>query len=175
MNCWQNNAYSLCNGSEPNHLFLSDRFRHLCKRFFSHRPLNIISCFHIQLLTVLLQYFFAICHCRSKVDLFVMLMYYTKVRPNMWALVRRSAVLIVSVLLESSVIPSYSIQSKPIKDLLSLSSPKISIVFALRKFLCLSVFSPSKSSADFPMTARNFEAKKSAGVSVPISHFFPSF
>ena len=68
-NCWQNNEYSLCNGSEPNPLFLSDRFRHLCKRFFSHRPLNNISCFLIQLLTVLLQYFFAICHCRKSISL----------------------------------------------------------------------------------------------------------
>ena len=115
--------------SEPDFLFLSDHFRHLRKSIFSHRQLKYIFCFHIQLLTVWLQYFFAICHCRE-VNVFVMLMYFTNFRHHMLALLRRSAVLFGSVILESSVIPSFSIQSKPKRDLFRLSSPKFSIVLS---------------------------------------------
>ena len=53
VNCWQNNTYSWCTGSEPSFLFFSDCFRHLRKRICSHRLLNNMSCLHIQLLTVL--------------------------------------------------------------------------------------------------------------------------
>ena len=173
VNCWQNNTYSWFTGSEPSFLFFSDCFRHLRKRICSHRLLNNMSCLHIPLLTVLLQYFLAICHGRE-VDVFVMLMYYTFFRHNILAFVRRSAVFFGSVLPESSVIHSFSIQSKPIKDSLSLSSRKFSIVF-FSYFFCLSVFLPPKSSADFQMTAKIFEAKSSAAVSVPLSHFFPTF
>ena len=59
-------------GSEPDFLFLSDHFRHLRKSIFSHRQLKYIFCFHLQLLTVLLQESFAACHGRE-VDVFVML------------------------------------------------------------------------------------------------------
>ena len=161
-------------GSEPDFLFLSDHFRHLRKSIFSHRQLKYIFCFHLQLLTVLLQESFAACHGRE-VDVFVMLMYYTNFCHHMLALVLWSTVLFGSIILESSVIPSFSIQSKPIRDLLSLSSPKFSIVFDLRKFLCFSVFSPLKSSVDFQTTAGNFVAISSAAVSVSNSPFFPTF
>ena len=137
VNCWQNKAYSWSNGSEPS--FFSDRFRHLRKRICSHRLLTNMSCLHIPFLSVLLQYFFAICHGRE-VDVFVMLMYYTIFRHNILAFVRRSAVFFGSVLLESSVIHSFSIQSKPIKDSLSLSSRKFSIVFFLVFFLFVRIF-----------------------------------
>ena len=85
--CRGNNAYSLCNGSEPDFLFLSDRFRQLRNSNFSHRPLNSIFSFHLKLLTVLLQYSVAACHGRE-VLIFVMLMYYTNFCHNMLELFR---------------------------------------------------------------------------------------